>query len=70
MSNYKDKIEKVYTIIEFYDNVIPTKIISFLYELKIDQSYIFLSFFFNWNYFKINFTLYKKSKQKKRYICL
>ena len=45
MSNYKDKIEKVYTIIEFYVNVIPTKIISFLYELKIDQSYIFLSFF-------------------------
>jgi len=45
MSNYKDKIEKIYTIIEFYVNVIPTKIISFLNDLKIDESYIFLSFF-------------------------
>ena len=45
MSNYKEKIENVYKIIEFYVNIIPTKIINFLNELKIDQSYIFLSFF-------------------------
>ena len=46
MSNFKEKIENVYKIIEFYVNIIPTKIIYFLNELKIDQSYIFLSFFF------------------------
>ena len=45
MSNYKEKIENIYKIIEFYVNIIPTKIIYFLNELKIDQSYIFLSFF-------------------------
>jgi hypothetical protein len=42
---YKEKLESAYKIIEFYVNEIPTKIIKFLNEFKLDQSYIFLSFF-------------------------